>query len=566
MKICLITRECFPFEHGGIGTAFYSLGKMLANLGHEVILLTKKPASFNEQIYSQHYTKNFKAEWVQYSEGAFSIHYLLDYSFQLEKHFERFNSSFRADLVLYAEFDGGAYFLLKEKNKGKYPNTPFVIHFSGPLFAVWEAEKRIATLYEDIIFKMEEYCIKASSFAIAPSSFILNYLKQKFNLQQQQHFIIPNPINNTIFNEPVPPSFKDVEPEKKILYIGRLQKIKGIDYLLTAFRQLIETGYNEPVRLQLVGKDIFWNDLNMTFKKYCKVSLPANIFSKIDFIGHISQSEMLAYHKQAWVAVFPSRFETFGNVSLECMYSGIPVIINKNTGSLEVTGTDYDMYWDEETGVNGLTIILQKVLADPSLRNELAQNSYKRAMELHTRLPGYFENAFKKITTAGYDRLSENHDKIEQLFLLFNQYSIFCQQKKNEELKTAYKQKDEELKKVWESYDNKNQQLATLWQKHEEQIREIWNKYDAKDSQLLDVWKQHDEKEALVNSLREQLNQLQIDHEKLTLQLATLTRDIEKHIASPAEITMPLNEDILPEIELLYKSVKKMKGKNRRFF
>jgi glycosyltransferase involved in cell wall biosynthesis len=615
MKICLITRECFPFTHGGIGTAFYSLGKMLANLNHEVILLTRKPANYNEDIYNQHYTNNFKTEWVDYNEGDFSIHGLLDYSFQLEKHFDRFNNTFQADLALYAEFDGEAYFLLREKNKGKYLNTSFVVHLSGPLFALLSAEKRIPSAYAELISRLEAYCIQASAFAIAPSSFILNYLKQQFNLQHQQHFVIPNPINNVIFKEPIPPASINDTREKNILFIGRLQKTKGVDYLLRAFQQLVESG-TKHIRLQLIGRDIFWSDYNMTFQEYCKTNLPANILSKIDFVGHISQAEMFAYHKQAWIAVFPSRFETFGNVALECIYNGTPVIVSKNTGLTDATGEDYDFFWNEAEGVNGLTALLQKVLSNAALRNELALKSHKRASYLHTHLPDMFVHTLQQIIAAGNKPPVTVNDIDEQVFLLLNRFSAVWQQEKREELKSVYLQKDEELKKAWESFDNKNKELADLWQQHDTQIKEIWAKYDEKDIQMGDVWKQYDAKNASLqdlqqqyseqytqfqqtyidllqryneslqqyNDLQLQYNQLQleyrdlftpynkilVDHENLKDQLSTLNKDIEKILKSksskPFIVTVPADKEILPEIELLYYQIGILKKKIRRFF
>ncbi|WP_205509331.1 glycosyltransferase family 4 protein [Longitalea arenae] len=630
MKICLITRECFPFTHGGIGTAFYSLGKMLANLNHEVILLTQKPANFNQEIYNQHYSNKFKTEWVDYTEGEFSVHSLLDYSFQLEKHFDRFNNDFQANLILYAEFDGEAFFLLREKNKGiKYQNTSFVVHYSGPLFALLAVEEKIPTVYQELICKMEAYCIQASSFAIAPSSFVLNYLKKLFNLQHQQHFIIPNPINNTIFPEPASPAAINDNTEKNILFIGRLQKTKGVDYLLNAFQELVESGY-ENIRLQLVGRDVLWSDYNMTFQEYCKANLPENILSKIEFAGHISQADMLAYHKQAWIAVFPSRFETFGNVALECLYNGTPVIVNKNTGLAEVTGEDYNFFWKEENGAKALAELLKEVLANSMLRNDLALQSHKRARFLHTHLPSQFINTFQEIITAGNKQAIAVNDNDEQVFLLLNRFSAAWQQEKITEIKNVYIQKDEELRKAWENFDNKNKELAALWQKHDDQLKDVWSKYDEKDKQMLDVWKQYDEKNATLQKLQQQThaneeqlhrqyaelqqqyiqfqqnnidllqrfnetlqeynelqhqynhlqqqynellpfhNELLQQHQKMNQQLSTLNKDIEKYlnsnISNPLKLIAKDNKDLLPEIALLYYQIGILKKKGRRFF
>ena len=75
MKICLITKECFPFYYGGIGSAFYALGCMLSGMGHEVVLLTKKPANLEEQSLNAYYRSNFSVEWVPYHQSEYSPHF-----------------------------------------------------------------------------------------------------------------------------------------------------------------------------------------------------------------------------------------------------------------------------------------------------------------------------------------------------------------------------------------------------------------------------------------------------------------------------------------------------------
>src|SRR5688572_5487415 len=203
MKICLITKECFPFYYGGIGSAFYALGRILAQKGHEIVLLTKKPENPDEDILNAHYQHNFSVEWVPYLQNEHSPHFLIDYAFQLERYFEEFNQQFKADLVLYPDFDGEAYFLVREKAKGKYPTTKFVIHYSGPLFCLFGAENRNASAYEKIIFYMEAFCIRNTQFSIAPSRFIQDILTDLFQLDHQYKYVVPNPVNPIVFDQPV---------------------------------------------------------------------------------------------------------------------------------------------------------------------------------------------------------------------------------------------------------------------------------------------------------------------------------------------------------------------------
>src|SRR5690242_8442358 len=265
MKICLISKECFPFFYGGIGSTFYALGRILSGLGHEVVLLSKKPANADQFDVNEHYTGNFRLEWFQYTEGQFFTHNRLDHSFQLEKYFEQFNQQFNATLVLVAEFDAEGYFILKENaENGKYPGVCFITHFSGPLFSLYESVNKPASWYEQTIFKMEEYCIRSSQFSIAPSSFIWEYLNSRFKLKHQSNYKYPNPLNPTVFAEP----FKNVlnhEEEKNILFIGRLQDIKGADILLKAFAEYINSSTPQKTRLILIGADLYWDEYKKSF-------------------------------------------------------------------------------------------------------------------------------------------------------------------------------------------------------------------------------------------------------------------------------------------------------------
>ncbi|HTI07075.1 MAG TPA: glycosyltransferase [Puia sp.] len=501
MKICLISKECYPFFYGGIGTAFYSLGKLLSAQGHDVVHLARKPAEFDQQAYDRHYDDHFRMEWINYSEGDFSTHTIIDYSFQLEKHFEHFSNSYTADIVIYPEYDGEAFFLVQGKNSGKkkYSHIPFAVHFSGPLFCLFEAETRIATDYERIIFEMEAYCIRASSYSIAPSSYIWNILHNKFDLGHQLNFIVPNPINPEFFPWPEAAAIlPEGLPTRNILFIGRLQKTKGADLLVKAFKDIVgnEKG-NEDIRLQLVGKDIYWDEYDTSFIDYWKSHLPENVLSKIDFVGHISQSDIRELLRTAWVAVFPSRFEVFGNVALEAIYRGTPILVNRQTGLADVAGKDYGLFWAGEEDPEDLVRQLKRVLTTPDLRNELSRQSHRRALEIHGQLYGCFSDALGNMVAgkAGHSPVPEIPEVEMRLFTLINQYSTLRISEKNKEIAGVYEQKEKDLKTAWEAYDEK-------------------------DKKILEVWRQYDEKEKSIQALQLRCDQLKEESERLVAEMA----------------------------------------------
>jgi glycosyltransferase involved in cell wall biosynthesis len=113
---------------------------------------------------------------------------------------------------------------------------------------------------------------------------------------------------------------------KLILYIGRLGRYKGIEYLIEATENLPNNYYtiiigNGPKEEEL--KELVNNK---------------NLEKRVFFLNHISYQEMPEYYSAADVFVLPSidRGEAFGLVAIEAMACGIPVITTELG-----TGTSY---------------------------------------------------------------------------------------------------------------------------------------------------------------------------------------------------------------------------------
>ena len=121
----------------------------------------------------------------------------------------------------------------------------------------------------------------------------------------------------------------------KFLFVGNVSEIKGIYYLLEAFKQ-IDSPY---VKLDIVGKYSGSEELIKPYLPFC------------NFIGCVPKNTMPEIYKNADILVFPSLGEGFGLVTLEAMACGLPVIVSKNVGSSDVV----------TEGKNGFVIDIQSV-------------------------------------------------------------------------------------------------------------------------------------------------------------------------------------------------------------
>ncbi len=117
-----------------------------------------------------------------------------------------------------------------------------------------------------------------------------------------------------------------------LLWVGRLEKLKGVDILVDAVAQLDE----RDVTLLIVGGDEGAEDLKDDLRNQAKA---AGINANVRFEGPVPHATLPAYYNAADVCVVPSYYESFGLVAVEAMACGTPVVASR-VGGLVSTVTD----------------------------------------------------------------------------------------------------------------------------------------------------------------------------------------------------------------------------------
>ena len=99
--------------------------------------------------------------------------------------------------------------------------------------------------------------------------------------------------------------------EKILLYVGRIEPLKGLDLLVETAAQM---DTEEGVRVIVVGADVNGN------REIDRVKLLAkerNLEDQIEFVGQVDHTDLPLYYNAADVCVVPSYYESFGLVALE---------------------------------------------------------------------------------------------------------------------------------------------------------------------------------------------------------------------------------------------------------
>jgi glycosyltransferase involved in cell wall biosynthesis len=182
-------------------------------------------------------------------------------------------------------------------------------------------------------------------------------------------------------------------PRPFVLFVGTIEPRKNLVRLLEAFALLRNTG-SIPHRLVLVGNR-GWKDREI-FATVERLSLTRDV----QFLGYVSQAELVGLYNQADALAFPSSYEGFGLPVLEAMACGTPVVTSRNS-SLEEVGGDAAEYVDASS-IESIAAGLRRVLLDRDRGAEL------RAKGLaHVKSFSWAEAAAK--TRRLYERMLAEH-------------------------------------------------------------------------------------------------------------------------------------------------------------
>lgn len=108
-----------------------------------------------------------------------------------------------------------------------------------------------------------------------------------------------------------------------ILYVGRLEKRKGVKYLLQAFAELATT--DNKVKLVIAGDG--------SDREKLEDWVQANEIPRVKFLGNVTEKRKVKLMKQAGLFCSPAIFgESFGIVLLEAMAAGLPTVAGDNSG------------------------------------------------------------------------------------------------------------------------------------------------------------------------------------------------------------------------------------------
>lgn len=149
--------------------------------------------------------------------------------------------------------------------------------------------------------------------------------------------------------------------ERLLLYVGRISPEKELDVLMDMAKKLNEK--NVKYQLVIVGDGP------------TKKELESRGIANVHFVGYKSGAELQAYYASADVFTFPSSSETYGNVILEAMASGLPVICPNEGGIKENLINAYNGLAFKKGNSNSMAEKIMALIEDNQLRQNIKENA-----------------------------------------------------------------------------------------------------------------------------------------------------------------------------------------------
>jgi len=194
--------------------------------------------------------------------------------------------------------------------------------------------------------------------------------------------------------------------EFRLLFAGRLLHMKGLGLALKALSKLLQEGAN--VCFTIVGS-------GPERKRLGKLCSALGIDDRVNWIDRVPQTEMLAAYRKYDALLFPSTHDSSGNVVLEAMCHGLPVICLDLGGPPMVVG-DAGLVVDV-TGKNADEVVQDlsiaiKLLSSEKLRAKLREASIQRASNYSWSLivGSFYEDVSQKLGIM--ERKPEKRNKI----------------------------------------------------------------------------------------------------------------------------------------------------------
>lgn len=359
MKILRVASDLYPAVVGGYGIHVHEMSRMQAERGHDVTVLTANTNDLPEEEMVDGYRVlrfNHSIKMVGNTISPTLFFRLMEMRHDYD--------------VIHAHshlfFPTNVCALVK-----KYGSAPLVITNHGIMSASaphWLNVGYMSTL--------GRWTLNAADRVICYTPVERDLLVSEFGVNPEGIAVIPNGVNTDIFR---PDASRRDEGCRRLLWVGRYVKGKGIDFLINAAAELVREV--PDLQLTLVGEGPEEAEIR-------QLATELRLDGHIEYLPFMTYDQMPAQYQRAEMLVLPSLHEGVPRTMLEAMSCGRPVVISEFEHLRELVSGGGLMF--PKGDVTALADAIRNLLEHPDEADDLGrraretiirQNSWRNTVE-----------------------------------------------------------------------------------------------------------------------------------------------------------------------------------------
>ena len=185
-----------------------------------------------------------------------------------------------------------------------------------------------------------------------------------------------------------------------LLFVGRIEPLKGVDTLIRALGLIREAGILEKqcLSLAIIGgnPEAPAEEMTSEMARLQALCVELNLEDVVVFLGKRGQETLPYYYSAADILIMPSYYESFGMVALEAMACGTPVIASQVGGLAFLVQDGVTGFVVPGGDAKALSKTLIKLILQPELRAKLGRQAAEYASwyswdKISTRIRSVYE-------------------------------------------------------------------------------------------------------------------------------------------------------------------------------
>jgi glycosyltransferase involved in cell wall biosynthesis len=322
MRVCFVTADITgPIRNGGIGSAYYSLARLLADAGHDVTVLYTL-GTHSEQKRIGHWIRQYRAWNINFvpmpapagPDLKGSVHVRTAwavYQWLAERAF---------DIVHFHEWRGIGFYALHARRQGLcLQNTITVVGSHSPSLWHKEGMNELPTGVDDVELDfLERESVAMADVLWSPSRHMVRWMEGHGWHLPRRRFL-----HQYVMRERAAAAPRARREIRELCFFGRLETRKGLDLFCAAVQRLVTSGV-VPARVTFLGKVATVDGVDSAeyiARQAAAWPMPWQIISTLDRGG-----AMEYLRGDGRLAVLPSRLDTLPYDGREFIRARHPIV------------------------------------------------------------------------------------------------------------------------------------------------------------------------------------------------------------------------------------------------